>query len=191
VEDVPLWLAPAVEAESELSPEAVGRAKGKLREVLEREGDFGGYEVFTTIDPALQAEARRAVRDNLAAYAERHGRTGARLEDDALSRIRSHCWPGNVRELEHWIESAVVLAADGRIRARHLPEANGAPRAAAAEAPADDGGALHVPMGLELSEVTRRYIEATVEACDGNKTEAARRLGIGRNTVNRALSREE
>jgi Nif-specific regulatory protein len=41
--------------------------------------------------------------------------------------------------------------------------------------------------GLALSEASRRYVAATVEACDGNKTEAARRLRVGRNTVARAL----
>ena len=45
------------------------------------------------------------------------------------------------------------------------------------------------PLGLTLAETTRRYIAATVEACDGNKTEAARRLGVGRNTVTRALAK--
>lgn len=72
VEDAPLWLAPAVEAESELSPEAVGEAKAMLRQVLGEDEGLGGYEVQTTIDPGLQAEARRAVRDNLDAYAKRH-----------------------------------------------------------------------------------------------------------------------
>ena len=37
--------------------------------------------------------------------------------------LRAHTWPGNVRELEHWIESAVVLAPDGRIGTTHLPRA--------------------------------------------------------------------
>ncbi len=44
-----------------------------------------------------------------------------------------------------------------------------------------------MPLGLTLEEASRRYIRATVDACDGNKTEAARRLGVGRNTVGRAL----
>jgi Nif-specific regulatory protein len=46
-----------------------------------------------------------------------------------------------------------------------------------------------IPVGLTLDEANRRYVEATVAACDGNKTEAARRLGVGRNTITRVLRR--
>jgi DNA-binding NtrC family response regulator len=130
--------------------------------------------------------------------------------------LRAHAWPGNVRELEHWIESAVVLAPDGRITAGHLPKARltrggggsgtvtGAtdardPGAAAGQGSrrvAGEGSAvtvplsLSVPLSLPLDEVSRRYVAATVEACDGNKAEAARRLGIGRNTIGRILGRD-
>ena len=89
---------------------------------------------------------------------------------------------GNVRELEHWIESAIVLAPDGLVRAENFPS----------ESPVVDGdgggGGFALPVGLTLEEAERRYVAATVAACDGNKAEAARRLGIGRNTLARALS---
>jgi len=42
-------------------------------------------------------------------------------------------------------------------------------------------------MGLSLEEAERRYVEATVNACDGNKSEAAKRLGVGRNSIGRWL----
>jgi Nif-specific regulatory protein len=44
-----------------------------------------------------------------------------------------------------------------------------------------------VPLGLTMDDVERRYIAATVDACGGNQTEAAKRLGIGRNTLGRAI----
>jgi Nif-specific regulatory protein len=47
-----------------------------------------------------------------------------------------------------------------------------------------------VPLGLTLDEATRRYVAATVDACDGNKAEAARRLDIGRNTIGRVLKED-
>jgi Nif-specific regulatory protein len=47
-----------------------------------------------------------------------------------------------------------------------------------------------VPLGLTLDEATRRYIAATVDACGGNKAEAARRLEVGRNTIGRILKGE-
>jgi DNA-binding NtrC family response regulator len=45
------------------------------------------------------------------------------------------------------------------------------------------------PPGQPLDAVVRAYVEATIEACGGNKTEAARRLGIGRNTISRVIKR--
>jgi len=50
-------------------------------------------------------------------------------------------------------------------------------------------GARAVVLGLTLEEATGRYIAATVEACDGNRSEAAKQLGIGRNTITRAPAR--
>lgn len=67
----PLRLAPAVEAEAELAPEAVAIAQRMLREVAGDRARLGGYTVTTSIDPALQAHARQAVRKNLEDYAKR------------------------------------------------------------------------------------------------------------------------
>ncbi|MFO0660180.1 MAG: sigma-54-dependent Fis family transcriptional regulator [Polyangiaceae bacterium] len=161
-------------------------------------------------------------------YAERYHRPVPELLPDALAALRSHSWPGNVRELEHWIESAVVLAPDGKITASHLPSSKralvvpmasksdpastvalatavraissfppahvsnstepppSAPRSSTRILPA---GTVTLPPGLSLDEAGRRYIVAAVEACGGNKTEAARMLGVGRNTVLRALKK--
>src|SRR6185503_9156003 len=69
--DTPLRLAPAVDTESELCPEAVDEAKRALEAAAGATAARGGYEVTTTISPALQALARTAVRENLDAYATR------------------------------------------------------------------------------------------------------------------------
>jgi Nif-specific regulatory protein len=113
-------------------------------------------------------------------YAERHGRPRPEIAPEAMRALCAHGWAGNVRELEHCIESAVVLSTDGRIVDELLP--------ASARDPATTAGAP-LPPGLPLEEVERRHVRATVEACGGNKTEAARLLGIGRNRVARLLAR--
>jgi Nif-specific regulatory protein len=143
--------------------------------------------------PALRArgpdEIEALARHFADMYAKRYGRPQPSFDEAALALMRKHDWPGNVRELEHWVESAIVLAPDGRITAAHFP----APRASRAAAPAENAGSgaaaacVELPLGLTLDEASRRYIEATVEACDGNKAEAARRLQIGRNTILRTL----
>jgi len=138
-------------------------------------------------------------------YAKRYRRAAPVLADDALALLRTHHWPGNVRELEHWIESAVVLAPDGRIGVQHLPRprpirspgsspdlaAAASVRAPSAQAPSTqaDAPAVALPMGLSLEEASRRYVTATLDACEGNKAEAARRLEIGRNTIGRMFGR--
>jgi penicillin-binding protein 1A len=67
----PIRLAPEVEAESELAPEAVDYVKKVLQKVAGKRASLGGFVVTTTIDPTLQAEARQAVRDDLDHYAKR------------------------------------------------------------------------------------------------------------------------
>ncbi|HVH43699.1 MAG TPA: sigma-54-dependent Fis family transcriptional regulator, partial [Labilithrix sp.] len=131
-------------------------------------------------------------------YAKRYGRPSPVFSAEALAVMRSHTWPGNVRELEHWVESAVVLAPDGRIGASHLPRTRRQPSSTAIRPATEPSAALAagtttgsvVPLGLTLDEATRRYVAATVDACDGNKAEAARRLDIGRNTIGRILKGE-
>jgi Nif-specific regulatory protein len=127
-------------------------------------------------------------------YAARYGRPAPKLEPDALAVLAAHAWPGNVRELEHWIESAVVLSPDGRVAASSLPSrkrgAPAGPPPAAPQGPpvaAAPVGGVAIPIGLALDDALRRYTEATLAAAGGNKSEAAKRLGIGRNTLARLL----
>jgi 1A family penicillin-binding protein len=66
-------LAPLPETNAELAPEVMAEVERTLAAVVGPEADHGGYTVTTTIDPKLQAAARAAVRNNLDAYAARHG----------------------------------------------------------------------------------------------------------------------
>ena len=140
-------------------------------------------------------------------YAVRYGRPAPVIEADALAVMRAHDWPGNVRELEHWVESAVALSPDGRLHAAAFPtprrRADGAevapagPPAGPSRAgtvadtmPVQMAGSTHhdevaIPIGASLDEATRRFVDAVIAECGGNRTEAARRLGIGRNTLAR------
>jgi len=68
----PIALAPAVESLPELAPEAVSEVRRTLRQLVGAKAVRGGFVVTTTIDPKLQAAARKAVRNNLDNYAKRH-----------------------------------------------------------------------------------------------------------------------
>jgi len=69
--DAPVRLAPPAEGESELAPEVVAYVKRELEAVAGESAARGGFVIETTIDPGLQAAARRALRENLDAYAAR------------------------------------------------------------------------------------------------------------------------
>jgi penicillin-binding protein 1A len=68
----PITLAPETEASSDLAPEVVDEVRRKLSEMVGPAGEHGGFTITTTIDPAMQAAARAAVRKNLDDYAARH-----------------------------------------------------------------------------------------------------------------------
>ncbi len=75
--DEPFRLAASLEANTELAPEAVEIAKKTLQELEPQRASRGGFTITTTIDPHLQAAARKAIRDDLLAYDKRHSLTGA------------------------------------------------------------------------------------------------------------------
>jgi len=111
-------------------------------------------------------------------YARKHRRRICGISPQAMALLQRHDWPGNVRELEHCLESAVVLTRDERIQAEDL-SLPGRTQAA-------NHGGGYAP-GTPLREVEREHIRQTLEACGGNRSEAARLLGIGRNTLLRKL----
>jgi penicillin-binding protein 1A len=68
----PIALAPETDVSSDLAPEVVDEVRRKLLELVGPAGEHGGFTITTTIDPAMQAAARAAVRKNLDDYAVRH-----------------------------------------------------------------------------------------------------------------------
>ena len=100
----------------------------------------------------------------------------------AMDCLLKHPWPGNVRELENVVERAVVLLVGDYVSERELP-------ASVAAGPAEDANAPVQLAGLSLDEVEKRAVLQTLEACNGNKSEAARRLGVTRKTLHAKLAR--
>ena len=137
-------------------------------------------------------------------YAQKHNKLVRGLSTDAIQRLRAHQWPGNIRELEHCIESAVALCPGLDITSSDLPlpsSLSGMQRSASSDGTATQrtthksqepahGGSLELPEGLSLADVEQRYIRHTLDRFSGNRSEAARALGIGRNTLLRKLKEE-
>jgi Nif-specific regulatory protein len=163
-------------------------AQGRFREDL-----YYRVRVVEIDVPPLRARGAEDVetlaRHFADVYAQRYGRKMPRFTEGALDAIRSHAWPGNVRELEHWVESAVVLSPDGVLHGSPWRKEGAAKRTSQEPGSRRGDGKpqVGVPLGLSMDAAGAFYAQATVEACEGNKTEAAKRLGIGRNTLTRLL----
>jgi two-component system response regulator HydG len=116
--------------------------------------------------------------------AEREKKNILGVSPAAAQKLVAYAWPGNVRELQNCIEHAVALARYDQITPEDLPEKIRAYKSAHVLVAGDDASEL-VPM----EEVERRYILRVLEAVAGNKTAAARVLGIERKTLYRKLER--
>jgi Nif-specific regulatory protein len=127
-------------------------------------------------------DIERLARHFVAQAARRHHlATEPRLAASALERLKAWHWPGNVRELENCVESAVVLC-EGEVLPEHLPLPEfGRPSALPPPPPT-----LDAPLAT-LAEVERRHILTVLDRAKGNRTQAAKWLGIGRNTLARKL----
>jgi len=101
---------------------------------------------------------------------------------EAAQRLLAYSWPGNARELQNCIERAIALARYDKLTPEDLPaKVRDYQPSGAVLAPADPAEVL------PLAEVERRYILQTLGAFAGNKTLAAKALGVGRKTLYRKL----
>jgi DNA-binding NtrC family response regulator len=93
--------------------------------------------------------------------------------------MMAYRWPGNVRELHNVVETTVALTEAGLIEADDLPSE------VRTVTPASDrtNDDQPPPVAGDLREAERQVILAQVRACDGNLTQAARRLGLARSTL--------
>jgi two-component system, NtrC family, response regulator AtoC len=100
----------------------------------------------------------------------------------AFELLRRYSWPGNVRELKNALEHACVLA-EGFIEPEHLPASvrAGIATPVSSAAPAVPGSSVN--LRADLHAVERENVAAALEACGGNQTKAAQRLGISRRAL--------
>jgi Nif-specific regulatory protein len=105
------------------------------------------------------------------------GRPAAGISKDARDWMLTYAWPGNVRELRNAVERAILLCDGGLIVREHLPAALDP----ALRRPTEDGlGAVLPPGGVDLESLERRFVEKALGESRGNKSKAARLLGLTR-----------
>ncbi len=100
---------------------------------------------------------------------------------EALKILKNYSWPGNVRELKNVIERAVIVSRNDVIEPEDLPEAL---MSRAAKAPK-----VEFALGTTMDEVERQYLFHTINFVDGNKTKAAKLLGISLKTLHNKLNK--
>ncbi len=103
------------------------------------------------------------------------------FQDEAIQAMEAYAWPGNVRELRNAVERAALLAPEERISLQDLPsEVGGGDRPAAP----GDGDGLQLPReGVDLQELERSWVLEALRRCHGNRSRAARLLGMNRDQI--------
>ncbi len=102
------------------------------------------------------------------------------LTEEATVKLMSYHWPGNVRELENVIERSLVLAGGGRLEAADI-RLDMAPRPRAAVG--GSGDPMFLPEGMTLDQYEEAIIKEAMRRAQGNKSQAARLLGLTRNAL--------
>jgi Nif-specific regulatory protein len=164
---------------------AAALARGQFREDL-----YYRLNVFEIAIPPLRERPEDILplaQSFLEELGESMGRPAAGISRDAREWLLAHSWPGNVRELRNAIERAILLCDGGLIAREHLPAAvgrpeeprsNGTPGTTRTAGPLD---ATPLPAGgVDLEAVERGYVEKALREARGNKSKAARLLGLTR-----------
>jgi two-component system response regulator HydG len=119
-------------------------------------------------------------------FAKQMGKAVAGISPPALAKLLQYHWPGNIRQLENSMERAVALTRGNEITVEDLPDRvqHQAPLARL-----DQG--QHPGIIATLDQRERWHIERVLAVVGGNKTEAAKLLGVNRRTLYRKLERYE
>jgi len=151
-------------------------AEGTFREDL-----FFRINVFPLYSPSLRDRkedipviVQSFIQDNNA----KSGKKILGLTPEAMEMLLVYDWPGNVRELRNSVEYAFVLCSSGGIDLRHLP-----PKIATGADPICDPSSLGIANSISTDAKGREALLKVLRETGGNRSEAARRLGVSRVTV--------
>jgi DNA-binding NtrC family response regulator len=156
---------------------AAAAARGEFREDL-----FYRLNVVALVLPPLRerdGDIELLAETFLARIAAGYGLPVPALPPELRAALRAYAWPGNIRELRNAIERALVLSPRGTLRAEELIPAP--PRTSAR------GSQPGLPFPATIDVLIRAAAQAMLELAGGNKSEAARRLGISRPRLQRLL----
>ncbi len=117
------------------------------------------------------------------------GKSIRSITPQALKLLMDFHWPGNVRELENIIQRGVALSAGGALDVADIHLDSGTRRSAASGDGASSAGHHVLPEGMTLEQWEDETIREALRRANGNKSQAARALGLSRNALRYRLSR--
>jgi transcriptional regulator with PAS, ATPase and Fis domain len=115
-------------------------------------------------------------------YACESGKPVQGITPDALKLLMDFHWPGNVRELENVVQRGVALSTGAMLDIADIHLDTSPPRTPAGTAPV-------LPEGMTLEQWEEELIREALRRANGNKSQAARALGLSRNTLRYRLSK--
>ena len=164
-------------------PDAVSRLE--FREDL-----YYRLNVFRIMLPPLRErgdDVLRVAMHFLTVIAQEQGLQPKTLRPDAVAAMRAHTWPGNVRELKNVMEHATILCEGNGIGAEHLMIQHRTSLPVVGRM-GPMGGEIRIPPGgKSLDSIEREAIALTLQLTGGNRSAAARTLGISRPTLARKM----
>jgi DNA-binding NtrC family response regulator len=159
--------------------------KAKVADKEFREDLFYRLNVFNIVVPPLRdrREDIPKLADQFLQEIARENRMERKaVSPEALKAMLAYRWPGNVRELRNGMEVAALVAKGEAIEPEDLP-----PEVMAGAIPPSTAGPIPLPGSRTLEEIERDAIRAALKETGGNKTQAAKILGIGLRTLHRKV----
>lgn len=119
-------------------------------------------------------------------FAAKSNKSVSGISQPAAEKLLAYNWPGNVRELRNVVQRAVALTRHDTITIEDLPEKIRTHKGTSVFIGGDDPTEL-----VTMEEIERRYVQHVLDAVDGNRTQAAKILGMDRKTLYRKLKQQE
>jgi DNA-binding NtrC family response regulator len=132
-------------------------------------------------------DLRRLIELFLRLFNEKYGRSVTGIPAPALRELLSYRWPGNARELKNVMSQSVLLSSSGRLELFGLPPE--VPVRANSSSDVTGPGDYHSQMSAATEGVGRQLVISALRQSNGNKSAAARILGVTRKTLQRKISR--
>jgi DNA-binding NtrC family response regulator len=159
--------------------------KVKVEEKTFREDLFYRLNVFNIVVPPLR-ERREDIPKLCVALlgilGKENGTSPKRLSPAALKALLAYRWPGNVRQLRNALETATLISQGETIEPGDLP-----PEVTQAVLPPSSAEPIPLPASRTITDLTRDAIRDALARTGGNKTQAAKLLGIGLRTLHRKV----